>query len=281
MTIKELKSQIEDKTLGSEGLIFYYKKDRFLADQYVKEISRIKNRPIVYLNSIPSTSSIWGDIDDGNLSVIICDNIEESIPNNCIVLTKTKCDNCIEFPELEQWQIKDYAESICKGSDDNTLQKLIKANKDMYGLQNELDKLVIFDDIIRKTLCVEFVSNNVFHNLSSVETFDFSNAVQNKNSTQVGQMYNSIEREPMSFVGLMCKQFRNMVNVYLQNNPNEQNTGLKDKQIWAIKNVCKNYTKQEVFDKFKFLLSIDYRLKCGELPADMIFDYVLVKLFSM
>lgn len=282
MTIQELKQQIEDKTITDDGLVFYYKTDRFLVDQYVKEISKICNRPIVYFEDVPKVDSVWGEIDDGNLSVVVCDKCENTnIPKHCIVITKTKIDNCIEFPELEQWQIKDYVNSICDGANQSLLDKLVEFNKNMYGLQNELDKVCIFDEVIRKTISDEFVNNNIFHNLSNVEIFDFSNAVQNKNSLNVASLYKGMDKEPMSFVGLMTKQFRNMVNVYLQNNPTTENTGLKDKQIWAIKNVCKQYTKQEVFNKFKFLLNIDYRLKCGELPADIIFDYVLVKLFSL
>lgn len=281
MNIQELKFKIENKTLNDDGLIFYYQKNRFLIDQYIYEISKLKNRPIIWNDSLNNDFSMFGDIDDGNLIVISTNDEINIVPNNTIIITQTKCDNCIEFPELEKWQIKDYVYSVCCGVENDILDKLLIANSDIYCLQNEIDKICIFDEPVRKTVSQQFIDENVFHNISSVGYFDFSNAVQNKNKKSIGEMYNEIEHEPMGFVGLMYKQFRNMINVYLQNNPNEQNTGLKDKQIWAIKNVCKKYTKQQVLNIFKFLSEIDYKLKSGELTTDIMFDYVLIKLFLL
>ena len=281
MNIQELKFKIENKTLNDDGLIFYYQKNRFLIDQYIYEISKLKNRPIIWNDSLNNDFSMFGDIDDGNLIVISTNDEINIVPNNTIIITQTKCDNCIEFPELEKWQIKDYVYSVCHGVENDILDKLLIANNDIYCLQNEIDKICIFDEPVRKTVSQQFIDENVFHNISSVGYFDFSNAVQNKNKKSIGEMYNEIEHEPMGFVGLMYKQFRNMINVYLQNNPNEQNTGLKDKQIWAIKNVCKKYTKQQVLNIFKFLSEIDYKLKSGELTTDIMFDYVLIKLFLL
>lgn len=282
MTIEELKNKIETNTLSEKGLIFTYSKNRFVVDQYVKEISKLRNRPIMYFENFPITNDLFGNIDDGNLSVIVLEKLNENkIPDNFIVITKDKNDDSIIFPELEDWQIKDYVFSICKGVDERNLEKIIKANKDIYSLQNELDKLTIFNETNRKNFCEQFLSDGIFSNISKVEAFDFSNAVQNQNKELISEMYKNYEKEPLSFVGLMYKQFRNMVNVYLQNNPTPENTGLKDKQIWAIKNVCKKYTKQQVFDIFKFLSDIDYKLKSGKLSTDIMFDYVLIKLFSL
>ena len=87
-----------------------------------------------------------------------------------------------------------------------------------------------------------------------------------------------MEKDPIFITSILTKQFRNMINVYLQSYPTEENTGLKDKQIWAIKNVCKKYTKQELLSKFKFLLSVDYSLKSGKIPAEILFDYILINL---
>lgn len=280
MTIQELKLKIENETLDDSGLVFYYTDNRFLVDQYVYAISKLKNRPVVYYDSIPVTDSVFGAVDDGTLSVVITDT--PTLPeNNTIVVSKNKCDDSIEFPSLEVWQIKDYVFTLCSGAESDVLESFISKYNDLYKLENEIEKISIFESSERKLLSKKFLNDNIFNGLSTVNLFDFVNAVQNKNYTSVGNMYNSIEKDPMSFTGIMLKQFRNMVNVYLQDNPTETTTGLKEKQIWAIKRVCKNYTKQQVLDRFKFLSTIDLKLKSGELPAEIIFDYVLTKLFLL
>lgn len=280
MTIQELKLKIENETLDDSGLVFYYTDNRFLVDQYVYAISKLKNRPVVYYDSMPVADSVFGAVDDGALSVVITDT--PTLPeNNTIVVSKNKCDDSIEFPSLEFWQIKDYVFTLCSGAESDVLESFISKYNDLYKLENEIEKLTIFESSERKLLSKKFLNDNIFNGLSTVNLFDFVNAIQNKNCTSVGNMYNSIEKDTMSFTGIMLKQFRNMVNVYLQDNPTETTTGLKEKQIWAIKRVCKNYTKQQILDRFKFLSTIDLKLKSGELPADIIFDYVLIKLFLL
>lgn len=280
MTINELKNQIEKGILSDDGLVFHYDDSRFLVDQYISEISKLKNRPVVYYDSIPVSNSVFGDVDDGNLSIVITES--PSIPPiNTIVVSKNKIDSSIEFPKLEPWQLKDYVFTTCSGADSDVLERFLKVYTDPYKLQNELDKINIFDSSERSFFVKKCISENLFDGLSSVGFFDFSNAIQTRNQSDVGNMYQSVDKDPLGFAGLLLKQFRSMVNVYLQDNPTEQSTGLKDKQIWAIKRVCKNYTKQQVLDRFKFLSEMDLKLKSGEITSDIMFDYILVKMFIM
>ena len=278
MTLEELKGKIETNSLDNSGLIFCFNKDRFLVDQYVNAIAKLKNLIIEYSSEVPK-NFIFGFIDDSRLTVVVKDTFEQQdVPDNCIVITKSKLDNAIVFPELEAWQIKDYVLSICKGGDESILETLIQKCDNLYGLQNEIDKLSIFEENMRSNLSKEFYENDVFTGINKINVFDFSNAVQNKSCSSVRDLYKNMEKDPIFITSILTKQFRNMVNVYLQSYPTEENTGLKDKQIWAIKNVCKKYTKQELLSKFKFLLSVDYSLKSGKIPAEILFDYILINL---
>ena len=282
MTLEELKEKIETNTLDDSGLIFCFDKSSFLVNQYVNEIAKIKNKTIEYYEFIPNNNSFFGQIKDDSLSVVNLDKLDYSpeVPENCIVITKSKIDGAIIFPELEQWQIKDYVFSIGKGCDKSVLEKLVLNYDNIFKLENELDKILIFNENDRNKLSIEFIDNNVFSGINKVNIFDLSNAIQNKDKKSVKDLYKYVDKEPMSICGLLLKQFRNMINVYLQNYPNEENTGLKEKQIWAIKNVCKKYTKSELLSKFKFLLGIDYKLKSGYIPSNLLFDYILINILS-
>lgn len=282
MTVEELKNKIESGYVDCDSFVFVYKKSKFLAEQYTKEIAKLKKLTVVYDDTYDDGMLLFDCFDDGNLYVIHSDNFNGTPKKNHIIITKkTDYGDAVYFPELEGWQIKDYLFSRCSGSDEFVLNKLLSTCKDIYSLENEICKLSIFDEKMRSSLSKEFLENDVFPNAFKTDTFDFINAVQRRNIDDIRDMYSGYEKDPMSFIGLMYKQFRNMVSVYLQKVPTEQNTGLKSNQIYAIKKVCQNYTKQQVLDIFRFLCSLDSRLKSGELPADCLFDYVLVKVLSI
>ena len=48
MNVEELKKQIESNDVKEDSFVFVYKKSRFLAEQYAKEIAKIRNLTIVY-----------------------------------------------------------------------------------------------------------------------------------------------------------------------------------------------------------------------------------------
>lgn len=282
MTIETLKKKIEDHQVEEESFVFLYKKSKFLPEQYAKEIARQKGLTIVYEESAEEGTTLFEDLEDGNLYVTIVDSFNSFPKKNHIVITKaTNYADAIAFPELENWQIKDYLFSKCSGADVEILDRLLSAQKDLYSLENEICKLSVFNEQLRGALSKEFLENNVFSGVSKVDVFDFINAIQRRNFEDIGKMYLGYKKDPMSLIGLLYKQFKNMVDVYLQKNPTEENTGLKINQIYAIKKVCQNYTKQQVLDIFKFLCSLDNQLKKGELPMDNLFDYVLVKVLSI
>ena len=160
MTIQELKQKIESSTIDKAGLVFSYKKSRFLADQYANAIAKLLHRPIVYENEIVTQTSIWGNVDDGNLYVYVIDDYApQTLSDYSIVLTHSTNDSFVCFPELEQWQIRDYVYSLLPNTESALLDKLIVSIDDIYHLQNEIDKLCIFDKAIQRVLGNEFLSN--------------------------------------------------------------------------------------------------------------------------
>jgi DNA polymerase III delta subunit len=262
-------------------LVFIPDKSYFLATQYINKIAKLRNRSVVYINEL-SSPGMFDVEDDGNLYVFKTEEykFEFEKKNHIIISKKTDYFDAVKFPEVEQWQIVDYAKSVCSGAEESIIEKLIKSTNDLYDLDNELHKLTIFDEQIRNSLSVQFYEDNAYYNINSVEVFDFINAVQNKDLKKISYLYNAYDKDAMSFIGLMYKQVRNMVNCSLQKVPTELNTGLKQNQIYAIKKVCEKYSKNQILNLFQFLSSLDYRLKSGELPTENLFDYVLVKVLS-
>lgn len=280
MTIEELKNLIETKNVPSEMLVFVCKKDRFLSEQYIREIGKVRNLTIQYTDSVQE-SGLFGVVNDGNLYVVFCKEFSgEPVDNYIIVCEKTDYKDAVVFPELEKWQVEDYVNTVCDGASKEVLSKLVN-NKDLFSLESDVEKICIFDKVVRKSLSEEFLSQNAFSSICSVDAFDFIKAVQNRDMKAISGMYWKYERDPMSFVGLMCNQFRNMVNVGLQKNPTEANTGLKSNQIYAIIKVCEKYSKEQIYKIFRFLYSVDEKLKTGKLPSDGLFDYLLVKVLSL
>lgn len=136
----------------------------------------------------------------------------------------------------------------------------------------------------RDFLANKFFSDNVFSDLSNLTIFNFTNSIITKNVETLKQIllqFDSIDIEPIGVITVLYKNFKNILNVQLNSNPTPENTGLSSKQIWGIKNNSIGYfSKESLIDVFQFILSLDFKVKTGELPIDMLIDYVIVKVFN-
>ena len=136
----------------------------------------------------------------------------------------------------------------------------------------------------RDFLVDKFFSDNVFSDLSNLTIFNFTNSIITKNVETLKQIllqFDSIDIEPIGVITVLYKNFKNILNVQLNSNPTPENTGLSSKQIWGIKNNSIGYfSKESLINVFQFILSLDLKVKTGELPIDMLIDYVIVKVFN-
>ena len=157
-------------------------------------------------------------------------------------------------------------------------------NYDIYRLQQEINKILIFPEVERKYLFKDFISSDIFSDLANKTIYDFSNAIQSKNIHEIVSIYKQLENcdiEPLGLVTILYNNFRKMIRVVLQKFATEENTGLKKNQIYAIKKASEKYNNQQLIDIFKLLCGIDFKLKTGEMPADLILDYVTLNVISM
>ena len=151
-------------------------------------------------------------------------------------------------------------------------------------MEQELDKISLFTENERKYLIKEMRRDGTFDDLSTYSIFNFSNAITHKDVGAVKSVYKEINRIDISDFGLLAlllKGFRNILMVQLNPNPTTANTGIESKQLYAIKKIPKVYTPDQILEIFSFLSDIDRRIKSGELPTDILIDYMVVKILSI
>ena len=304
MDIQVLKEQIEQNKVSDSLLIFVNNKNNFLSNQYIKAIQQSKNLDIEYLDNLSSVENISVDIfnfvevKENVLRVYKCDNFffrptkltQEK--NLIIVCNKYDSKNSVEFndyvvrlPEIEDWMVRDYVYSVAEGVDQKDLDWLIRVcNNDIERIDQELNKLRLFDKSQQKIMFREFVDDSMFGDLSEFNIFNITNALQSKDVEKLKQILpeiKNIDVEAVGLVKLLWQNFRKMINVWLNPTHTPENTGLKSNQIYAISKLPRVFSKQQLIDIFEEVSAIDYRLKSGQIDASMIVDYLILKVLSI
>ena len=306
MTIEDLKHQIELNSVTDSPLIFKDDETMFLSNMYIKAISKSKNLPVKYIQSLsevvndpfdffscetdeqPSCLNVlhaqvyeWADIDISRTTNLIV--VTTKFSNKDI--EKRLSDYIVVMPKLEDWQIKDYVYSICEGVNHKDLDWLMNiCSKNICRLQQELDKLTLFNIDERKYLFDSFVRDGSMDDLSSYNIFNFTNAITSKDFNMLRSIYKEIERADITdfyLLTVLLKNFRNIIMVQLNSNPTPESTGLDSKQLYAIKRLPRVYSAEQLVKIFDFLCDIDRQVKEGELPASLVVDYLTVKILSM
>ena len=174
MNLIDLKNFITDKIVPSDFMIFVSKDCPFLATQYVKALGELTAGGINKINSIyePQQSSIMlltASVETLNVltvetfdersedytqfenTIVVCEQVSKDIAKNVE-------DYIIKFPKLEEWQIFDYAKTLCPAIDDEDLLWLVKAaDNSIERVINELEKVSLFSkneqkEIIRRNV---------------------------------------------------------------------------------------------------------------------------------
>lgn len=303
MKIETIKEQIENKSVGSEPLIFLYEDINFIPLQYIVEIARIKEKDIEYIDSLASIGSNVNDIFGGttvsnSLRVLITKELEDINEkfkyetDLYVVVNKIKDKACIEklsdsvviVPKLEDWQIKDYVYSLAEGIDTKSLDWLIEATgNDIYRLENELDKFKLFQEAERKYLFEDMLSDGAFVDLSNFNVFNITNAVTSRDYNTLKNALKEIksfDAEPLGVVTLLYNGFRKLILVWLANNPTPENTGLKSGMIWAIKNQPRVFNKEQLLSSYLLLTNIDKMLKTGYIDTSWLIDYLICRILT-
>jgi DNA polymerase III delta subunit len=101
-------------------------------------------------------------------TVVICNKVDKK-------LESVLADYIIQVPALKDWQVYDYVKQICRELDQLEIEWLYKvANGNIYKIESELDKLLLFHPKARKQVLahLRFDENSDLYNLSVFELCD-------------------------------------------------------------------------------------------------------------
>lgn len=305
MTIQELKAQIEAGNVTHDLIIFKDTESNFISNQYIRAIQRLRNQEIQYLESpmelIQDSWSIFGSEGvtvDNALRVIKTDSFIWTSPRitslkDVIIVVSKFSDKTIEkqfetyvvnVPKIEDWMLKDYVYSTTEGvaqKDLDWLMNLCGKNRDR--LQMELDKLTLFGVDERRYLFKDLIRDGAVDDLSSYSIFNFTNALTSKDMKMLQTIYKELDRVDVNEFGLLTilvKNFKNILMVQLTSNPTPESTGIDGKQLYAIKRIPRVYSPDQLVKIYQMLLDVDRQVKTGELPTDILIDYIIIKILS-
>ena len=305
MTIQELKSQIESGAVSHNLIIFKDTEGSFISNQYIQAIRKQRNQEIQYLDSpmelIQDAWSIFGADEsesDNTLRVIRNESFIWSNPRiaeltDVIIVVSKFSDKTIEkqfepwivsVPKIEDWMLKDYVYSTTEGVAQKDLDWLINlCGKNRDRLQMELDKIKLFGEAERKYLFNDLIRDGAVDDLSSYSIFNFTNAITSKDLNMLMTIYKELDRVDVNEFGLLTilvKNFKNILMVQLTANPTPESTGIDGKQLYAIKRIPRVYSPDQLVKIYQMLLDIDRQVKTGELPTEILIDYIVIKILS-
>lgn len=300
LNLNEVKTDLENNKDIDQFLIFYYEDTTdYIPVQYAKALARIRNSEILYVNELDEINSSPDPFSEptSNLYVYKTDSLEripaKYLQNNLIIITpkllkdveKEYDEYILRIPKLEEWQIVDYIKTVSPGLTQDEMEWLVRTYKsNMYRVELEVDKLKPFSENARQYIFEDFYVDHVFETLSEYGIFDFTNAIQGKDLKTISNILsdiNHIDIEPTGLITLLCANFKKLIKVWLNKSPTPENTGLKSNQIWAINKLSRTYTKEQLVKVFELVSDTERRLKTGEMPEELIIDYLTVKILSM
>ena len=111
-----------------------------------------------------------------------------------------------------------------------------------------------------------------------------TNAILKKDLVAISHIFKDIENidvEPIGLVTILYNNFKNVINVQLSNNPTADKLGMKSNQFNAIRYNCGYYSKESLNKILEILTNIDKQIKIGEMPIDILVDYLIIKILSL
>lgn len=302
MTSSELKKAIENNTATLNGcFILLYKDNDFLARQYARGIVDRNKLECVYCYSVDDIPVDVVDIfedDSSEIMYILSDEEFDStdvrlLSKNLIVIAKKITKEAkekfksviIELPALDEWSIKDYIFSVTNAEEKNVEDMYALCGGDIYRIDNELNKIKVFDENYRNILLERMISDKSFGDVSKYSILNLSNAVITRKTDEVSHIMQEIESMDVNvfaLITLLYNGFKNVVAIQLSRNPTPESTGLKSGQFYAIKkNNIGFYNKDSLYAIIEFLSGVDKMIKSGKLPIEISIDYIVYNILSM
>ena len=284
MNLKELKMHIKGKSLNDSLLVFKYEDNKWLMNSYIEAIANLKHKEILYINDLDNY------YEDSNYLLVLelkeldketYDNYITKYKNLIVVAGKIEKEiEYINFPKLEDWQIIDFISLNLPGLNNTEVKELFELSKEnIYLVNNEINKLKLFNKAEQSDMFKLLKESDNYNNANDFTKFTFINYMVKKELNKIdGFLYRASNFEPMALVGILLKQFKNIIKVQMssKNTPMEK-LGMDFKQYKMNQRLVNIYSNEKLVDIYEFLTDIDYRLKSGLLEMDntVLFDYIV------
>ena len=287
VTLIDLKNFITNNIVPSDFMIFVSKDCPFLAHQYVKALGELSVGGITKINSVyePLQSSIMllatptealnvlytetfdersEDYTQFENTIVVCEQVSKDIAKNVE-------DYIIRFPKLEEWQIFDYAKTLCNNLDDEDISWLVKATDcSIERVTSELNKVSMFNKNEQKEIfaAIRFDQKS---DLYKADLFDIVNALVAGDQQVLFDFIRHDGHEIHEPVVLANRTLSSLKNIILiARNPQLKATdcGVSAGQYNFIKNRYRSLNVEAVKHKIKFLSNFDLLLKTSQLDLD-------------
>lgn len=297
MDIQELKHSLENNDSLPNVLIFKCDSEdsNFIFHQYIdKYKDNIGYNTIEYIESLSeltSTSLFSNSVSD---SIYIYDvkkldelydNIKDIVWIKCKSIPKKLkekyADNIVELPKLESWQIKDFINTNLSGLDEEYIDILYNTyKKDIFRLRLEMQKLMLFDDV---NDAYKSFNDQLYIDSSEYSIFDLSNCILKRDVKTLKKLDTSIlDINTFGLIKILLDNFRYVIDIQLAVNTSPEYVGITPKRFWAIKNnSCGYYSKEELVHIYKFLLTLDSKIKSGYINSSIVIDYIICKIMLL
>jgi hypothetical protein len=284
MTLIELKNFITSGIVPTDFLILVNKDNQFLAKQYINALGELAPGGLNKISSIyePFQSSLnLLTAPEGCINVLTVDTFDERSEDysqfeNTIVIceqvdksiSKVVENYIINLPKLEEWQIFDYAKSICPIIDDGDLTWLIKAtNNNIERVINELDKVSLFNKNEQKAI-FSSIRFDPQTDLYKTDLFTIVNALVAGDMPVLFEFLKHDIQDEIEPVVLVNRTFTSLKNILLiSQNPalTAEDCGVSAGQYNYIKRNYFSLNIEAVKQKLKFLVNFDLALKTSQL----------------
>lgn len=300
MDTKELKNKILNNTLDDSVLVMKYSDNKFLCNQYINEICKIKNKikcVIESLDDINNDSDIFG-YEDNNLYIYYIKKLEGNvnIKSNLIIVCE-EVENCnldyVDMTKVLNWQIEEFVKMRCSGLNETEIKWLCSiTNYDIFRLNNECSKLEIFPPASQRLIFNQINNENGYCDLNNLNIFNFTTALLKKDKETLNNILSNIQYidiEGTGLVTILINNIKNIINVQFNPKATAEMLGMNPKQYNAVRYSVGKFTSNQLIKMYEFLLGIDYELKTGNLQLDAdnrinnakLVDYITINMFNL
>lgn len=306
LSLERLKENIEKKLPLEPFYIFCYEDNTFIVNQYIRVMSQNRELKITYVDDLkgffPDKDDIFGTIeliDENCLYIYKCDEFDskdfslKDVKNLIIICKKLDQESekifdsyIVKFPKLEDWQIKDYVYSKGEGISDFKLDWLCSvAGNDIYRLDSELSKLMLFSKSERDQLFEMFANEDMYSDMSSHHTFDMSSAILKRDVKRIAELLTDKDKwdsDPLPLQVLLSKNFKQVIQIQSSPSITADKLGMKPNQFYAVsKNNCGHYSKDQLLKIFDIVNKSEFMMKTGQLPLSLFLDYMIINILSV